>query len=471
MLLAGGCAWMPREVNLAPLWFHRADEQGALLEWDLLWPLVHWERAPDGGEDFRLRPLYRRTTEPALQAVEHQFLWPFGRVRRDAEETSHRLWPLWSWRDRTNGDGHRDLDWYLLFPFVWGGDSSDDREDYFAVLPFWADIPQFLVYDRMVAFLFPLYLRLDKEGHRHHQMLWPLIGWSNCAENDHSWFRVLPFYGHDIEPGQHDRRFLLWPFFAWSTENEFADDPVTSFWLWPLFGWRTGRTVGGWMALWPFFQQTWKQDHFSTLTLFWPLFRHHWNRADRELTQWWLWPFVGHARTTYQNNWSFVWPLVWWRRFADPEGSNAQEWVLPFYWHVRQEPADDHREEFVKLWPFVHWTDRTDTAGRSVGGDWSLLSPWPWREGNATGMAENYGFLWELAVGRQRAPDDRSLDVVGRLYTDRERGGSRTASVPLLGSYERRADGRRTLWLMQFLPIPLASEAPPPAAQSPETPP
>src|SRR5690606_32818159 len=110
--------------------------------------------------------------------------------------------------------------------------------------------------------------------------LWPLIGVGACAENDHSWFRVAPLYGHDIEPGRHDRRFLLWPFFAWSTENIDTNAPVHSVWIWPLFGWRTGRTVGGWMALWPFFQHTWKHDHFTHMNLFWPLFHYYWNRAE-----------------------------------------------------------------------------------------------------------------------------------------------------------------------------------------------
>src|SRR6185295_495702 len=39
-----GCALMPAELNLTPLWFHRLDEDGKLLEFDALWPIVHYER-------------------------------------------------------------------------------------------------------------------------------------------------------------------------------------------------------------------------------------------------------------------------------------------------------------------------------------------------------------------------------------------------------------------------------------------
>ena len=62
---------------------------------------------PEGGDDFRIRPLYRRVTEPSKQAVEHQFLWPFGRVRTDPEESFQRLFPLWSWHQKETVEGER----------------------------------------------------------------------------------------------------------------------------------------------------------------------------------------------------------------------------------------------------------------------------------------------------------------------------------------------------------------------------
>ena len=460
LLLASGCAVMPRELNLSPLWFHRLDAQGEVLEWDCLWPILHYEQTAEGGDDFRIRPLYRRVTEPALHATEHQFLCPFGRVRSDDEETSHRVFPLWSWRSRINDEGLRDVDWYFVFPIVWGGGSADGREDYFAVFPLYADIPQFLTYDRFLAILFPLFLQLKKGGHRHTQLLWPLIGFSSCAENEHSWFRILPFYGHDIEPGIHDRRFVLWPFFAWSTENEFTDAPVDSFWLWPLFGWRTGRTTAGWMVAWPFFQHTWKQDHFTRLNLFWPLFFYYWNRSEDNVTQWWFWPFVGHAKSDDQHSWSFIWPLIWWREYDNPGSRTQQQWILPFYWRVLRQDDTGDREEHLRFWPLAHHTARHDGEGKRTSGDWSVLSLWPWREGNALGIEEAYGWLWQIVTGRQRAPDDDALEVTARLFTRRTRQEETTASVPFLFNYESDKNGARTLRLLQFLPISLGGGAP-----------
>jgi hypothetical protein len=471
-LATSACALLPRELNLTPLWFHRLDRDGQLLECDALWPIVHYERTAAGGDDFRIRPLYRRVTEPPAQneaqggegaATEHQFLVPFGRVRSDGGETSHRLFPLWSWRAHRNEVGARDVDWYLLFPLLWGGASTDGREDYFAFFPFYADIPQFLTYDRFQTILFPLYARFDKEGHRHRMFLWPLIGTSSCAESGHRRFHVYPFYGHDIDPGVYDRRFLLWPFFTWSTEHEDTDSPVGSFLCWPLFGWRSGRDVGGWTALWPLFSHAFRRDHFTSLHLFWPLFHYYWNRAEDDVTSFWLWPLFGRTRSDDQDAWSALWPLVWWRAYDDPDGRTRQRWVLPLYWHIDIARDDGSRERHTKLWPLAHRTIEQRTGGVAERGDWSLLSPLPVRGSSASGVAESYGFLWEIAAGRRRAPDDDALDVLGRVYTSRDRSGHASCSVPFLFSYEREVTGAKTLRLFQFLPIPLGGGAGAPA--------
>lgn len=457
LLATSACALAPRELNLTPVWFHRLDDDGRMLEWDAAWPLLHYERTPAGGDDLRIRPLWRRVTEPDVEgAVEHQFLWPFGRVRRYPDETVARLWPLWSWRGRPNDEGTYDVDWYALFPLLWGGDSADDREDYFAFLPFFADIPDFLTYDRFQTFLFPLWVGLDKGGHSHDLFFWPLVGAGNCAEAEHRWFRVLPFFGVDVEPGKHDRRSILWPFFTWSTENEdAASGPVKSFLFWPFFGWRTGPEVSGWTALWPFFAHVEKKDHFRSTTILWPFFKSTWNRADDDMKQWWLWPFVGRVEATNQRSWTFAWPLVWWRQYDDPEGAVDQQWVLPFFWRIVQQAKTGERESHVKVWPFFHRTQRRNANGAHVGGDWSVLSIWPWRDGNATGFEEAWGWLFELARGVRRAIDDHGVDVGGRVFTARTRQGATSASVPFLGSYEQDRAGARTLRLFQFLPIPL----------------
>ncbi len=452
---------MPRELNLTPLWFHRLDAEGNVLEADALWPILHYERTAEGGHDFRVRPLYRRVTEPAKDAVEHQFLWPLGRVRSDAEESSQRLFPLWSWRSRVDQDGRRDVDWYALFPFVWGGGNEAGDEDYFAVFPIYADIPQFLTYDRFHSVLFPLYVGLEKDEHRHRMLAWPLIGFSDCGERGHEWFRVFPLYGHDLDEGRHVRRFALWPFFAWGEENQDAARPVSHLWIWPLFGARSGESTEGIALLWPLYESVVDRggedgsERFRKTNVLWPLFHYYGSEREQNLQQWWLWPLVGHAKSDDQDNWSFLWPLIWWRDYLDPDAHIQHQWILPLFWRFRQDWKDGASEDHVALWPIVHRTVTRDAEGAVTARDWSLLSLLPWRGSNGMGFEEAYGFLWQVARGRQRSEDDRALDVLGRAFTRREQKGQETGSMPFLFNYETGGDGT-TLRLLQFLPIRLS---------------
>ncbi len=48
------CAWLPSEFNFSPIYRHRLDKDGSVLEMDVLWPIVHYETRPDGGTDFRI---------------------------------------------------------------------------------------------------------------------------------------------------------------------------------------------------------------------------------------------------------------------------------------------------------------------------------------------------------------------------------------------------------------------------------
>lgn len=461
--MSGACSLMPRELNLTPFWFHRMDAEGNLLEWDAAWPIVHYEQTPEGGHDFRIRPFYRRVSDPSPElpedaSTDHQFLWPFGRVQTYPEQTHARLFPLASWREALDENGECETDWYLLFPFLWGGSSEDGEEDYFAFLPFYADIPEFLSYRRFRTILFPLWMGLEKNDHYHQLVLWPLIGWSDCAEGTHSWFRVLPFYAHDIEQGRHERRSILWPLFSWSDENlDARSGPVQSFFFWPLLGWRTGPEVYGWTALWPLFSGTAKRDHFFVLNVLWPIYRYYWNRVEDNVTAWWVWPLFSRVISDDQDSWSALWPLIWWQHYRDPEGTHDSQWLLPFFWRIAKDNEDGSKERHVKVWPLAHSTFKVDQTGKTLSSDWSLLSPLIGHKGLMYGMQEAYGFLWEIARGVQRTPDDSAVDVLGRIYTHRSRQDGTTASMPFLFNYEQDKAGERTLRLFQFLPIPLGS--------------
>lgn len=470
MACLGSCAWMPSEFNLSPIYRHRLDEQGNVLEMDVIWPLIHYETTADGGGDFRIRPFYRCVTKPDLPGFgpqpvaagdpqpisrsDHQFLWPLGRVRTSADETHGRLFPLYSYDGRKFIDGRFESDWYCLFPFIWGGSdqvSPDaDPENYFGILPFYLDAPaEFLTYDRLTFVLWPLYTRTEKDGRVGHIALWPLLGMgSGPKEDDTRWHRFLPFYKFIEQVGRFVRYAVLWPFITWGTEYMDTDDPMSSFAIWPLLSWQTSERINSWSFLWPFFRGHEIEGKKQQLDILWPFYRSLYDNTDgREINQWWLWPFVSRTTAKHQDSWSFLWPLVWWRKYDDPDGVQTQRWVAPFYKSVHRDWKGGGEDDYLQIWPLFHVDQKPD--GR---GDWSFPSPWFFRDGNEEGVGEAYDWLYTVVKGRAQAADDHSVEAIANLYTTRTRGERTQTSVPFLFSYVSDAKSS-TFYLFNCIPI------------------
>jgi hypothetical protein len=477
----GSCAWMPSEFNLSPLYRHRLDKDGSVLEMDVLWPIIHYETLPDGGTDFRIRPLYRRVEKPDTPGfgekgekgdgtasrgtqVDHQYLWPLGRVRVRENETHARFFPLWNHDSRQFIDGRRESDWYFLFPFFWGGSNQKAPglpvERYFGMFPLWLDAPgQFLTYDRLTFHFWPLHTRTEKDGRVGHIFLWPLIGYGDSdRENQSYWYRFLPFFSFNAREGQYERYSVLWPFFSWATDLMDTDDPLESFNFWPLCGWQTSKKRNTWSFLWPFFRGQEIQGKKSQLDLFWPFFHSlDDNTTGRDIHTWWLWPFVSRTKAKHQSSWSFLWPLIWWREYDDPDGKQTQQWIVPFFKHVHRTWMVDEKKEnawqkageddYLQIWPLFHNETRRD--GRA---EFAIPSPWFYRNGNEEGVGEAYDWLYTLYRTRSRAPDDHSAECAVNLFTTRARGQRTQTSVPFLFSYESE-NGAGTFYLFNCIPF------------------
>jgi hypothetical protein len=453
--MSTACSLLPGEFNLSPLYRHRLDADGSVREMDVLWPFFHYRKTEDGGWEFRLRPLYRYVSEgPEHEATEQQILPPLGRTRSRRGETLSRLFPLWRYSSRENEEGLRDIDWNFCM-LVYGGWSEDHAENYFAFIPFYADIPDFLTYDRFQMHLFPLHVALTKGDTESHLLLWPLIGFGGNESGTEYWHRFLPFYAVSVDTEKFERYAFLWPFFGWGTENLNTDDPVSRFFFFPLFGRQTSERVDGWTFLWPFFQKVAIEDRGIKVDVLWPIYRYE--RRDTpgdELYQWWVWPLVGHTETEHQHAWTWLWPFIWLREYDDPNEQVSQQWFLPFYWRVHQQHDDGRTADFTKVWPLFHASANQDGTA-----EWSALSIWPWRGGNSSGFLEAYGWLWEIAAGRS-GPGYDNFDLAAHVFTTSERAGRRQTSVPLLFNYESDEKGG-TLRLLQFIPIPFGGGSEP----------
>ena len=477
----GACGVLPNEFNAIPLYRHRVAPDGEVLEVDVLWPLYHFERRADGSSDVRVRPFYRRIgTAPEhpdptrRKVVEQQFLWPFGRtLATGGGYRTHRVFPFWWWRSQESAeDGEREIDWYAVFPLFWGGsrktpNTDGKSENYFGFFPFYADLPQFLTYDRFFAVLFPLYFRTEKQGRTSNQFLWPFAGWST-GPGGRGFVRLLPFLSYRWRPGFHWRLAVLYPFLTWATENLDTDDPVHQFFFLPFWGRmrsESGRT-NAWTALWPLFAEHRIGDRFYRRDIFWLLWRYIIDRSpNSQVEQTSFFPFYTRTTTDNQYSHSILWPFIWLRRYEDPEGTLRQHWFLPFYWQTHREYADGRGDSSLwHAWPLASYESepRAPEPGRKTGAtpfatsDFRLLDPWPLRRSSADGIREHYDWAWTLWRRQQRQKDDTAMHAIAHMYTQRSRGGEFYSSIPWLYNYTEDPNNGGVLRLFQFLPIRLS---------------
>lgn len=477
-LLGTSCAWLPAEFNLAPLYRQRMAPDGRLAELDVLWPLIHWERPDEGGQDLRLRPLWRRVSSEDGTETRHEFLAPFGEGRFDETEDVLRLFPLFYYRNHLHNGiaGQWDKDWWIT-PLIWGG-SSALGENYFGVFPIYGSIPQFLSYDRLTWLLFPLFLRTTKSDMTGTHLLWPFIGWGGSERpNRPYWWRVLPFFAKSIDPGKRESYSTLWPFFHWGRERLDKAHPYDSFFFFPFVGWKTGGAFLSWTFLWPFFRHAERSANsddeeggrYSYWDFPWPLLRwldDEW--SEKPLHQRWITPFWSRTWTDRQDSTVWLYPFIWLRRYWSKMRDRTDTFILPFFWKNRiRHKSVEHRGTYERfddddkfeegedthwrLWPLADMRSDRDGAWR-----FRALSPWPYDGTYATGVREAYDWVWTLWHDEGDARGNRRTRSFAHLWSSRNFAGQRyQSSMPFLFNYEAEAgeDGVRTLRLFQFLPI------------------
>jgi hypothetical protein len=458
---AGACGILPDEFNLAPLYRHRVAENGDLQELDVLWPIVHYERTPEGGADFRVRPFYRyveHMEQAAVTATEHQFLWPLGRVYTDAEETRSRLFPFWSRRRHKDQDGKDDVDWHL-FPFFWGGHNErEPGEDYFGLFPIAGSIPDFLTYDRYTWVLWPLYSRTDKGDETGHMFLFFVAGFGGGTYSDSAyWHRVLPLYSVNVRPEMFARYSVLWPFIHWGWDYLDTGDPARFWFVWPFLGrkWSVSGDHESWTWLWPFFQYTRHGDEAVKWDGPWPFFRYYRNdRHGKDILQWWVWPLITVTHALNFDSTVLLWPLIWIREFRDVGWVQRGHYFIPLYWDTVTHYDDgDATKGAVRVFPVVGTVWDKD-GKQSV----RILDPVPYDFGGREGWDENYGFLWSLFTSHRDAQGETRTDLFGEVFSSRIGEKSSKMSVPFLFNREVRADGSGVLRLFQLIPIPFGGQ-------------
>ena len=159
---------------------------------DILCPLLSVEETPERRQ-FSFRPFY--VESEALDGSEKkvQVLWPIYLYRRSDQDFTIRVVPIFTyWKDvYAYEDGLEHNVYYVLFPFVYGGDSTEEGK-YFALFPVAGVLKHFLGRDEIRFTLFPLYMEYSKGELHQRNYLWPVLSFSEGG--DYNGFRLWPLF-------------------------------------------------------------------------------------------------------------------------------------------------------------------------------------------------------------------------------------------------------------------------------------
>jgi hypothetical protein len=381
------CASLDQDRHLAPL-FTEISRAGGGVEIEALGGAIRTRYIKPNGplEQWALRPIVivDKTSEGATVS---RFLTPFGRSLQSGGESYWELLPIARYDQQVLPSG--ELEWtFLSLPGIYWARRVDGRT-LRAVFPFAGVLEDFLSYDRLFFFMFPLYARSERDGRVTYSVLFPVFAYTT-GENGGGW-RFWPFFGTTRLEGSYERSFALWPIFHWQRNNmwEPPEHQEVRWMIWPLLGRTTHGSYHATSVLWPFFG--WSSDPRTNMWSWdgpWPFIRiHHDPQTDLFRTR--VWPFYSHFHGDGLDSDWYLWPIVNIRHEEYPHASKDGLYILPFWqsWDRNDEQAG--KSSFRKLWP-LYQVERTEE--HTLRAAFPALNPL-WRTPE---IDEMYAWIYEL---------------------------------------------------------------------------
>ncbi len=373
-----------------------------------LGPFVEYASGEDGASLLAVRPFFSyaqtETNAPTFRS-EYDLLWPLAvNSRRD----DHRYWrALLFYGTDTDEDMTSPNDPYRfrLFPFLFAGRALDG-DDYAAVFPLGGRIRNFMLFNDVSFFLFPLYANTQTAGVETETYLWPF--YLTRKGDGLEQLRLWPFYGTRTKTDDHmtrKSRFLMWP--IWSEDELSGQVSGSGYLLFPFYGYscyerqRRGTIVNR-TILPPFFQFGYGDDGYRKVYAPWPFYRAYDSDDDHERH---YWPFYGKVdREDFERRY-YAWPLFF-STELESDGYRNRTLHAPtlLYFHRESESmtvdeAGDEvvssRSSYSRLWPLFSYRD-TPQGGVTVR--FPELSLWS----NSVQVERNWAPLWSLYTYRKR---------------------------------------------------------------------
>jgi hypothetical protein len=383
------------EIKLWPLFNYRSDTSGHR-KLDVLGPVFSYATGPDTSE-VTLRPFFSYTRGPEPRHRELTVLYPFWISRWSGEETTHRALLLISYRSQP---ARRPDEWdrrFTIFPLVFYR-HSETLGTWLSVLPFYANVRDFLGYERIQMVLFPFYLHLREPLIERTWVPFPFAGWTGGTLG-RGW-RLWPFYGWQ-EKGEQERfEYVMWPFYI-VHERHFTRPDRERRVISGLFYWRTdspdveSRSYAG-----PFLTHTIDHKaHTDTWGFPWPFWVSRRDLITGERTAFRIAPFYEDTHLGNVHSHFILWPVYRWRTQAvGAYEFRRSDVLLVLYRHIEEaQPEYGRTRRLRTLFPAL--VARSDEEGSELSAPALLDALYP----HNPAIKRLYAPLWQLYTRTQEA--------------------------------------------------------------------
>ena len=347
LLFIFAAAALSTDLNLAPIIKYEeyspvSDSNAYYLR--ALGPLLYSRRtaAPEKTV-WAVCPLFS-TLDDEKNGSQLDILWPFCEFKECWYESRGRALFYSHFNDKIAERGS-----YAVFPFFSYHSGSDDGKS-LTFFPIYGELRKIFLYDKIYFIVFPLYVKTERGNVVEHSFLWPFVSFSDGAARTK--YRVVPFYGVNVDEDGSRAGFVMWPFYTYSSFK----DKSGGWMLWPFYGRFYDKNIVSWSSMWPLLEHSERTTDSSLvrLDMLWPFFQYRNDFPYAGESRLYFWPFYGRTERGGQKKSFYLWPFFRTRTEFSREGTL--------------------NEEILKLWPMLSYESSADRIRFSFPDFWILDS-------------------------------------------------------------------------------------------------
>lgn len=445
--------------SLGPLYRKGELTLGSGYRKEILGPLVIREQN-EAASSWTFASIVSGYKDLGTDSREFDLLYPLLTYDRFGSEYRLQLFQLFSLSGGKNSENLQN-NRFTVFPFYFQQRSPDPALTYTALVPFYGQLKNRLLWDDIHFVLFPLYARTQKRDvvtdnyvypvvHLRHGeglkgwQVWPLIG----RERKDVTTRTNNF-GETETIGGHDKNFVLWPFYIDSRSGLGTESPATQRAILPFFSIQRSPLRDSSTYLWPF-GVTYTEDRekkYREWDAPWPLVvfaRGEGKTANR------IWPLFSQARSSTLQSDFYLWPLYKYNRITSEPLDRQRARVLFFLYSdlIERNTTSGTGLRRTDLWPL--FTAHQDHQGNER---LQFLAPLEPLLPNNKSIERNYSPLWSIwrseKNGRTGAA---SQSLLWNLYRHDMTSTSKKYSL-LFGLFHYQSGPEGNRWRVFYIPV------------------